>query len=63
MPSTSCSSGTIDLLCVVIATSYIHIGAGGAGYLNAATGAGAVVAGFGTAFLIGRRRRSRARWC
>ena len=48
--------GTIDLLCVVIATSYIHIGAGGAGYLNAATGAGAVVAGFGTAFLIGRRR-------
>lgn len=48
--------GTIDLLCVVIATSYLHIGAGGAGYLNAATGGGAVVAGFGTAFLIGRRR-------
>ncbi len=48
--------GTIDLLCVVIATSYLHMGAGGAGYLNAATGGGAVVAGFGTAFLIGRQR-------
>jgi MFS family permease len=48
--------GTIDLLCVVIAASYLHMGAGGAGYLNAASGAGAVVAGFGTAFLIGRRR-------
>ena len=48
--------GTIDLLCVVIAASYLHLGAGGAGYLNAATGGGAVLAGFGTAFLIGRRR-------
>ena len=48
--------GTIDLLCVIIAASYLHLGAGGAGYLNAATGGGAVVAGFGTAFLIGRRR-------
>jgi MFS family permease len=48
--------GTIDLLCVIIAASYLHLGAGGAGFLNAATGGGAVVAGFGTAFLIGRRR-------
>lgn len=48
--------GTIDLLCVVLATSYLHMGSGGAGYLNAAVGGGAVVAGFVTAFLIGRRR-------
>ena len=48
--------GTIDLLCVILAASYLHMGAGGAGYLNAATGGGAVVAGIGTAFLIGRRR-------
>ncbi len=48
--------GTIDLLCVMLASSYLHMGPGGAGYLNAATGGGAVIAGFATAFLIGRRR-------
>jgi len=48
--------GTVDLLCVILATSSLHMGSGGAGYLNAAFGAGAVMAGFGTAFLIGRRR-------
>jgi MFS family permease len=52
--------GAVDLLCVVLAASYLHMGAGGAGYLNAAFGAGAVVAGFGTAFLIGRRRLKNA---
>jgi MFS family permease len=48
--------GAVDLLCVILAASYLHLGSGGAGYLNAAFGAGAVIAGFGTAFLIGRRR-------
>ena len=47
--------GTVDLLCVILATSSLHMGSGGAGYLNAAFGAGAVFAGFGSAFLIGRR--------
>jgi hypothetical protein len=34
----------------------VHIGAGGAGYLNASFGAGALLAGFVTAFLVGRHR-------
>ena len=46
--------GTVDLLCVILAASYLHMGAGGAGYLNAAFGAGALLAGFVTAFLVGR---------
>ena len=48
--------GAVDLLCVVLAASYLHMGAGGAGYLNASFGAGALLAGFVTAFLVGRRR-------
>ena len=47
--------GAVDVLCVVLAATYLHLGAGGAGYLNAALGAGALVAGFVIAFLIGRR--------
>ncbi len=47
--------GAVDLLCVVLAASYLHMGSGGAGYLNAAFGAGALLAGFVTAFLVGRR--------
>lgn len=48
--------GAVDLLCVVLAASYLHMGAGGAGYLNASFGAGALLAAFVTAFLVGRRR-------
>jgi Major Facilitator Superfamily/Cyclic nucleotide-binding domain len=47
--------GAIDVLCVVLATSYLRLGPGGAGYLNAAMGAGALIAAFVIAFLIGRR--------
>ena len=47
--------GAVDLLSVVLAASYLHMGPGGAGYLNAAFGAGALLAGFVTAFLVGRR--------
>ncbi len=47
--------GAVDLLCVVLAASYLHMGSGGAGYLNASFGAGALLAGFVTAFLVGRR--------
>ena len=52
--------GAVDVLCVVLAASYLDMGSGGAGYLNAAFGAGAVAAGFGTAFLIGRRKLKNA---
>jgi MFS family permease len=48
--------GAVDLLCVVLAASYLHMGPGGAGYLNASFGAGALLAGFVSAFLVGRRR-------
>lgn len=51
--------GAVDLLCVVLAASYLHMGAGGAGYLNASFGAGALLAGFVTAFLVGRRHLKR----
>jgi hypothetical protein len=48
--------GSLDLLCVILAVRLLHMGPGGAGYLNAALGGGALVAGFVTAFLVGRRR-------
>jgi len=48
--------GSLDLLCVVLAATYLHMGPGGAGFLNAALGGGALIAGFVTAFLVGRRR-------
>ncbi|HEY1762751.1 MAG TPA: MFS transporter [Acidimicrobiales bacterium] len=47
--------GSLDLLCVILALHYLHIGRGGAGFLNAAIGGGALIAGFITAFLVGRR--------
>ena len=47
--------GSLDLLCVVLAVSVLHMGAGGPGYLNAALGGGALLAGLVTAFLVGRR--------
>jgi hypothetical protein len=48
--------GALDLLCVVLAFDYLHMGPGGPGFLNAALGAGALLAGFVTAFLVGRRK-------
>ena len=47
--------GALDLLCVVLAVSFLHMGPGGPGFLNAALGGGALLAGFVTAFLVGRR--------
>jgi hypothetical protein len=47
--------GAFDLLCVILAVDYLHMGPGGAGFLNAALGGGALLAGFVTAFLVGRR--------
>lgn len=47
--------GALDVLCVILAVSLLHMGSGGAGYLNAALGGGALLAGFVTAFLVGRR--------
>ena len=47
--------GSLDLLCVVLAIRFLHSGPGGAGFLDAALGAGALLAGFVTAFLVGRR--------
>lgn len=50
--------GSIDFLCVILAHNLLHMGAGGAGYLNSALGAGALLAGFVTAFLVGQRHLS-----
>ena len=47
--------GALDLLCVILAVDYLHMGSGGPGFLNAALGGGALLAGFVTAFLVGRR--------
>ncbi len=46
--------GALDLFCVVLAESLLHTGPGGPGFLNAAIGGGALLAGFVTAFLVGR---------
>ena len=51
--------GSLDLLCVVLAVDFLHMGPGGAGFLNAAFGGGALFAAFFTAFLVGRRHLSR----
>lgn len=48
--------GAIDVLCVVLAVSLLHMGGGGAGYLNAAVGGGATAAGAITLALAGRSR-------
>jgi predicted MFS family arabinose efflux permease len=50
--------GSLDLLCVILAVNLLHMGSGGPGFLNAALGAGAVVAGFVTTSLVGRRHLS-----
>jgi MFS family permease len=47
--------GALDLLCVILAVTYLHMGPGGPGFLNSALGGGALLAGFVTAFLVGRR--------
>ena len=47
--------GALDVLCVILAVDYLHMGPGGPGFLNAALGGGALLAGFVTAFLVGRR--------
>ncbi len=51
--------GALDVLCVVLAVAYLHMGSGGPGFLNATLGAGALCAALLTAFLVGRRNLSR----
>ncbi|MDX6552453.1 MAG: hypothetical protein QOH74_941 [Gaiellales bacterium] len=48
--------GALDLLYVVLAIDLLHTGASGAGYLNAAFGAGGLLGGILTAALVRRRR-------
>jgi len=48
--------GALDLIFVVLAISVLGMGAGGAGYLTAAMGAGGVLAIVVTASIVGRRR-------
>ena len=48
--------GALDLLCVILAVSVLHIGQGGTGYLNATVAAGGLAAGAVTAMLVGRPR-------
>lgn len=51
--------GSLDLICVVLAVSVLHLGRGAAGYLNGAVGAGATVAGIVTVSFAGRSRLAR----
>jgi len=48
--------GALDLLCVILAVSVLHLGQGGAGYLNAVMAAGGLAAGAITAMVVGRPR-------
>ncbi len=48
--------GALDVLCVVLAVSVLRSGEGAAGYLNAAIGGGATLAGIVTIVLAGRPR-------
>jgi MFS family permease len=48
--------GALDVLFVATAIDLLGIGAGGAGYLSAAFGAGAIVGAASTVTLVGRRR-------
>lgn len=48
--------GALDVLCVVLAVSVLHIGSGAAGYLDAAIGGGATAAGLVTVLVPGRPR-------
>jgi MFS family permease len=47
--------GALDVLFVVLAISVLELGDAGAGYLNAAFGAGGVIAALVTVHLVGRR--------
>jgi MFS family permease len=47
--------GALDLLYVVLAIDLLQMGGSGAGYLNAAFGAGGLIGGLVTAALVGRR--------
>lgn len=51
--------GSLDLICVVLAVSLLHLGSGAAGYLNGAVGAGATLAGLVTISLAGQSRLAR----
>lgn len=48
--------GALDVLYVVLAIDVLDMGSSGAGYLNAAFGAGGLIGGLVTAGLVGRRR-------
>src|SRR5207253_1082523 len=48
--------GALDVLFVVLAIGVLGLGGSGAGYLNAAFGAGGVVGIVATSLLVGRRR-------
>jgi MFS family permease len=48
--------GALDVVAVVLAISILHIGEGGAGYLNSAFGAGGVISIVFMAGLVGRKR-------
>jgi hypothetical protein len=48
--------GALDVLVVVLAISVFTLGSSGAGYLDAAFGAGAVLGGIGAVLLVGRHR-------
>jgi hypothetical protein len=48
--------GAFDVLAVVLALNVLDMGEAGAGYLNAAFGAGGVIGGVVTVLLVGRRR-------
>lgn len=51
--------GALDIFCVLLAADVFHLGRGGAGFLNAAIGAGATVAGLATFALAGRPHLAR----
>ena len=51
--------GALDYLSVVLALGLLHMGPGGAGYLNASIGVGQLLAAFVTAFLVGRHPLAR----
>ncbi len=48
--------GALDVVTVVVALSVLHLGQGGAGYLNSAFGCGGVLAIVFTATFVGRQR-------
>lgn len=50
--------GAVDVLLVVLAIDVLMLGDGGAGYLNAALGVGAIIGGLGSYALVGRRNLS-----